>query len=71
MFKVILKHLIYERCIDILFDAVERNFARRDETEEEKFLGMLSMYQKSGYKGPAISEANILSSPYIPHDEYV
>lgn len=31
MFKVLLKHLIYEKCIDVFFDAVAINFLSPDD----------------------------------------
>lgn len=43
MFKVILKHFIYERCIDVFFDRIYRNFMSPDELLKHK-IEMMSYF---------------------------
>ena len=38
MIKILLKHLIYEKCIDIFFDTVERNFSKCGKSHKDRII---------------------------------
>lgn len=72
MIKVLLKHIIYECCIDVLFDKIFGNFlqiSREDDLDldQQEFIADLigaSRSFPSGYQGPAHSEGEIIFAPY-------
>lgn len=72
MFKVLLKHIIYERCIDVFFDVITTNFStHKPKTEVEIISELLQKWDPQfwiappgGYKGSPIEEHGVIYSPY-------
>lgn len=70
MIKILLKHLIYEKCIDIFFDTVERNFSKGGKSHNDRIVYQIIKAYKRTTQGLMIVPPPLAEMEFSPLFNY-
>ena len=71
MIKIALKHWIYEKCIDVLFEGICRNFAFLNRNMIPMPMWILEVYKDGTFLVPNTRSFRIFHRAFISHIQHV